>query len=578
MASSISIERGVPMEVRDGTILRGDICRLNDNQKRPAILMRTRYDRLWWESGDFVFMPVIQSVMAGFVMIFQNVRGSYDSEGVQRLDDPFLTVEGPDGYDSIEWIASQPWCDGNVGMAGGSFLGPVQWAAAKENPPHLKAIAPWISGSGMLPSRLNGVFNLGLQIGHLVLDGLNLADRLEKQGKDVSMMRQLINRGNTNPDEIYNFLPLKDVPQANFDTIREFWQHSVLNPEIKLETVEARPSYERITVPCCHISGWYDFFTSGVFQSFNSMREKGGSQLARRGQHIMMGPWLHSGPSRNGEVGEIHFGQAASALGSQIAQFNLNFFNKYLRGIDIDLPAVRYFVMGRNIWKNAAAWPLPETNWQRFFLHSRGRANTSAGDGLLSRNEPDSEPTDTFFYDPHFPVPSTGCRGHGMVGFSASPKDQSIIERRQDVLCYTTPELKEEIEITGPLELHLFASTSARDTDFTAKLVDVYPDGHAYNVADGIIRARYRKSILKAEFVNPAEVNEYVINLENTSQLFKKGHSIRIDISSSNFPEYERNMNTGNPPGEDARGITARQGIYHQTDFPSYIDFPVIQL
>jgi putative CocE/NonD family hydrolase len=577
MTNSIHIDRSAGIEMRDGTVLRGEICRLNDRQKHPAILMRTRYDRLGWES-DFTsgIMPVIKTVLAGYAIVIQNVRGTYDSEGIQRLDDPYLTVEGPDGYDSIEWIASQPWCDGNVGMAGGSYLGPVQWVAAKEDPPHLKAIAPWISGSGMLPSRLNGVFNLGLQIGHVLLDGLDLANRLEKQGKDVSRMRDLLNRGYTNPEEIYNFLPLKDLPQANFDVIREFWQHSVLNPGKGHETEEARPLYEKVTVPCCHVSGWYDFFTSGTFHSFNRMREKGASQLARQGQHVLMGPWLHIGPSRNGEVGELNFGQQAGILGSQLAQYNLAFFNKYLRGMDIDLPAVRYFVMGRNIWQNADAWPLPQTRWQRFFLHSKGHANSSAGDGLLSRNEPGSEPADIFKYNPLFPVLTTGCRGHGMCGFSSSPKDQSFIERRDDVLCYTTPELKEDIEVTGPLTLHLFAATSARDTDYTAKLADVYPDGHAYNVTDGIIRAQYRKSVLKSDFVTPGEVNEYVINMETASQLFRKGHCIRIDISSSNFPEYDRNMNTGNPPGEDARGITAKQTIYHESRYPSYIDFPVI--
>jgi putative CocE/NonD family hydrolase len=183
-------------------------------------------------------------------------------------------------------------------------------------------------------------------------------------------------------------------------------------------------------------------------------------------------------------------------------QHNLVFFNKYLRGMDIDLPAVRYFLMGKNIWKTADAWPLPGTRWQRFFLHSKGHANTSGGDGLLSQSGPASEAADAFRYNPHFPVPSTGCRGHGTCGFASSPKDQSFIEGRDDLLCYTTPELKEDIEVTGPLELHLYAATSAKDTDFAAKLVDVYPDGHAYNVTDGIIRARYRKSF-QEQFINP---------------------------------------------------------------------------
>jgi uncharacterized protein len=577
MNRSIRVDRSVPIELRDGTILRGDVYRLDDSQKYPAILLRTRYDRLGWQR-DFIagIMPFINTVEAGYAIIIQNIRGTYDSQGTLRLDDPFLTVEGPDGYDTVEWIAAQPWCDGNVGTAGGSFLGPVQWVTAKEQPPHLKAIAPWISGSGMLPSRLNGVLNLGLQLGHVLLDGTNLADKLEKQGKDVSKMRELLNRGYSNPEEMYNYLPLKDLPQADYDSIREFWYGSVLNLEVDPRMVEARPQYEKVIVPCLHVAGWYDFFTSGTFQSFNSMRDKGGSKLARESQHILMGPWLHSGPSGNGEVGEINFGDKAGILGSHLAEYNLAFFNKYLKGMKVDLPAVRYFIMGQNSWKDADAWPLPNTDWQRFYFHSNGKANSSSGDGVLSRQQPATELPDRFTYDPLNPVPSTGCRGHGMVGLSASPKDQYFVSRRTDVLCYCTPELDRDIEVTGPLSLHLFAATSAKDTDFTAKLVDVYPDGHAYNVTDGIIRAQFRNSILKPEFVTPGEVIEYVINMETASQLFKKGHRIRLDISSSNFPEYSRNMNTGHAPGEDAVGIVAKQSVYHDSKWASYIDLPVI--
>jgi putative CocE/NonD family hydrolase len=244
----------------------------------------------------------------------------------------------------------------------------------------------------------------------------------------------------------------------------------------------------------------------------------------------------------------------------------------------VDLPAVRYFVMGRNVWRTADDWPPPEMKWQRYFLHSRGHANSAGGDGLLSRDEPGQELPDIYIYNPHFPVPTTGCRGHQqLLMFAPSPQEQSLVERRDDVLCYTTPELKEDLEVTGPLKLHLFAATSARDTDFTAKLVDVYPDGRAYNVVcDGITRARYHKSLFAPELLTPGEVNEYVINLEAVSQLFRKGHRIRIDVASSSFPEYDRNMNTGNEVGEDALGIPAMQSIYHDTAHASYIDLPVV--
>jgi putative CocE/NonD family hydrolase len=243
--------------------------------------------------------------------------------------------------------------------------------------------------------------------------------------------------------------------------------------------------------------------------------------------------------------------------------------------MDVKLPVIKYFVMGMNRWKTAEDWPLPRTEWTRFFLHSRGNANSLNGDGLLNRDEPVSESPDMFLYNPEFPVPTNG--GHFTPAIlPPGPLDQSPIERGNDVLCYTTAELEKDMEVTGPIELHLFAATSTRDTDFTAKLVNVYPDGRAYNVADGVIRARYRKSISQPEPVSPGEVNEYVINMRNSSCLFRKGHRIRIDVSSSDFPRWDRNMNTSNAIGEDTEGIPAMQTVYHETGCASYIDLPVI--
>jgi hypothetical protein len=253
------------------------------------------------------------------------------------------------------------------------------------------------------------------------------------------------------------------------------------------------------------------------------------------------------------------------------------FFDRYLKGKNIKIPTVRYFLMGMNQWQESDVWPLPNTQWQRFYLHSRGNANTGAGNGALSREEPGSESPDVFIYNPHFPVPTIGSRALAVAGVVAGPLDQSLIEKRSDVLCYTSQELDEDLEITGdPIEIHLFASTSARDTDFAAKLIDVYPDGRAYNLVEGIKRARGLKSALKPELINPGQVYEYIIKMGKTSNLFRKGHRIRVDISSSNFPMFDRNMNTGNATGEDAKGIPAMQTIFHQPGYASYINLPVI--
>lgn len=568
------------MEMRDGVLLRGDIYSPGDKEKHPALLMRSPYSRDM--TLEHSFINLIELISAGYVLVIQSIRGTFDSGGEMGLGDVSMAAEGKDGYDSVEWMAAQPWCDGNVGTAGGSYLGVLQWITARENPPHLKAMSPWISGSGGIePSRQNGIVNLGVALNWVLGTALEIVSWQKQAGKDVSHALEVLRRGNVLPEEVYNHLPLRDVPHFNFEGVKEVWTNRILNSDReKPEFVEkTRTQYEKVRVPCFHVAGWYDFYPAGTLSHFLNMKENGGSVLARRNQHVLMGPWLHGGPSTGLSVGDMGFGELSTMQGSQLSQYNLAFFNKYVRGMDVELPAVRYFVMGRNVWQDAETWPLPQTQWQRYYLHSQGSANSSAGNGGLSQEEPGTETPDVFLYNPHNPVPTIGCRG-GTELLRVAPgiQEQSPNERRQDVLCYTTSELREDLEVTGPLKLHLFAATSARDTDFVAKLVDVYPDGRAYNVTtDGIIRARYRKSLFQPEFVTPGEVNEYVINLEATSQLFRKGHRIRIDVTSSSFPEYDRNMNTGNPIGEDAKGIIARQTVYHNSEYQSYIDLPVIK-
>ena len=570
MKESIRIDRNIPMEMRDGTLLRGDIYRLDDSEKHPAIFIRTPYNKLL-EYGHF--LNLVDAAFAGYAVIVQDCRGRFASDGEWNATAGISAVERRDGYDSVEWIVNQKWCDGNVGMQGLSYAGNLLWITAEENPPHLKAIAPGICGMGG-SGEVTGVLALGLWSTWIANMALDVADRMERQGKDISLMRQMLNRALLNVDEVVNYLPLKDVPHFQFAGVREMWNF-LLNPPRSRAGSPRSFAYEKVTVPCLLSSGWYDFATFGTTQNYLGMREKGASQRAREGQHILMGPWIHS-RYLSSLAGDMNFGPSAGTPGAQTSEHHLAFFDKYLRGMDVRLPVVRYFLMGRNRWQEADGWPLPQTKWHRYFLHSGGRANTSGGDGLLTRNEPGAESPDTFVYNPHSPVPTTGGRSvpGGMV--VSGPIDHSNLERRGDILCYTTPELAENAEVTGPLVFHLFAATSARDTDFTATLLDVHPDGRSFNVADGIIRARFRKSIFEPEMVTPGEVNEYIIDLGNTGQLFRKGHRIRVDISSSNFPAGDRNMNTGNPTGVDAVGIPATQTIYHQQGYASFVDVPVI--
>ncbi len=556
--------------MRDGCILRADIYRPDDRCRHPAILFRTPYDKALAGNGNY--LNLVQAAQVGYAIVIQDVRGRFASEGEWRREDMF-TVEGPDGYDTVEWIASEPWCDGNVGSAGGSYLAGLQWATAMEAPPHLKAMAPWmgLTGPGMEPTPTGGAILLTVAVTATPMMAIDVADRMEKQGKDVSELRRAIEWAQANPEQALSYLPLKDIPFAQVERIRETWNMR-LNPPSQSEHAR-RQRFEKVQVPCFYACGWYDIIEWATFECYRSMRAEGGTPQARQGQYILIGPWTHG--QANQFLGEVDFGASASSVGAELSAHNLAFFDKYLRGKDNDISTVRYFAMGRNRWQTADDWPLPQTHWQRFYLHSRGGANTATGNGVLSRDEPGSEPSDLYIYNPHDPVPSVGGRVIG-AGVTPGPIDQARVERRGDVLCYTTPELEKDLEVTGPLTVHLYAATSACDTDFTAKLVDVYPDGRAYNIVEGIKRASGRKLDGTRELVTPDTVYEYVITMGDSSIVFGRGHRIRLQVSSSNFPTFDRNMNTGNPIGEDEHGKPALQTICHSVECASYIDLPVI--
>jgi hypothetical protein len=522
------------------------------------------------------YIKLIPTVQAGYALVIAYVRGRFGSQGKYELGSS-QPIEGADCYDTIEWVAGQPWCDGNIGMAGESALGTVQWRAARENPPHLKAIAPGLAGAPGVagPETTDAPVNLNIAVSLLLILAGDVLDRLDAWGTDTAEARRLLAQVRDAPSLAYDYLPLKDVPQFNLPGIREIW-NTCLHMSSSGPTTSGEPyPFRAVKIPGLSVTSWYDPFARNSFHSFSRMMSDGGSKYAREHQHLFAGPWCHCKPQR--VIGSIDFGPFADETGSGASGYLLSFFDKYLKGKDVRLPTVRYFTMGRNTWRDASAWPLPQTVWRKYFLHSHGGANSCAGDGLLSRDEPAGEPADTYVYDPAHPVPTAGGRG-GLAenGFVYGPIDQAYVERRRDVLCYTSSELTEDIEVTGPLELHLFASSSCQDTDFVAKLVDAYPDGRAFNVADGIVRARHRNSFKEPEPLTPGEIVEFVVRLGHTSQLFRRGHRIRIDIASSSFPTFDRNMNTGNPIGEDAQGVPALQTIYHQAGHASCIDLPTV--
>jgi putative CocE/NonD family hydrolase len=571
---AIKLEINVPMKMRDGTILYADICRPDKPGKYPAILTRLPYNKSLMFPTRSGYMNPHRYARAGYASVIQDVRGTGASEGNAY----FWQQEFDDGYDSVEWLAEQPWCDGNVGMYGYSYFGYTQLTAAVTRPPHLKAICPsqTYPEPHSFPFNLRGdKFRLQIHLGWcLMMRNLELLRRKmppEEMTKTVGNLVYLLD----NIKEQQCFLPLKDAPAVGVidglgmvPLYADVLAHQ--DDDAYWQQISGPLPLDKVSIPAFHIAGWYDVDTlPGVLYTYQQIKEKGGSETARQHQKLLIGPWMHTADMPN-KVGELDFGLASSGATVDIAGLHLRWYDCWLKGIDNGVreePPVRLFVMGDNAWRNEQEWPLARTKFTRYYFHSGGRANSRFGDGGLSTAVPGDEPFDSYLYDPRNPVPSheMGTGAYNQLG----------VESRPDVLVYTTGPLQADLEVTGPVETRLFAASSAVDTDFTGKLVDVWPDGRAYNVAEGIIRTAYRQPGARKP-IEPGEVYEYPLSLGATSNVFKAGHRIRLEISSSNFPKWDRNLNTGHPLGQDAEIKLAMQSIFHDPRFPSHIVLPVI--
>jgi len=379
-------------------------------------------------------------------------------------------------------------------------------------------------------------------------------------------------------------LPLIDMDVQAIGRKIPFWrdwlEHETYDDYWK--RISTLDKYERITVPIFSQCGWYDAYPGSTLRQWAAMTERGGSALARRGQKVLMGPWSHGVPESS-RMGELDFGPAAFL---DVAEVERRWYDHWLKDVDagiMDEPPIRLFVMGANAWRDEHEWPLARTRFTPYYLRSGGRANSLFGDGALSPEPPGDEPPDRYDYDPEHPVPSIGGNNSTATWTEQAeepiipgPVDQRPIERRDDVLVYTTPPLEDDLEVTGPLEVVLYAASSARDTDFTAKLVDVFPNGYAMNLAEGILRGRFRRGFERAEFLERGEVDEFRIRLVPTSNVFKRGHRIRLDISSSNFPRFDRNLNSGESLATGTRIVVANQTVLHTGQYPSHILLPVV--
>lgn len=547
LSRAYMFEQDVMVAMRDGVELSTNVFRPRGEGAFPVILFRTPYGKPGADFGD-----AVRYTAAGYAVVAQDCRGRGGSEGVW---DPFR-YDAEDGFDTQQWVGGQSWCNGQIGTAGGSYVGWTQWAAAPLQSKYLKAMVPIVPfanaydfaypGGAYQTALLTG---WGAGVGGAALTPASL-------------------------QEAYRYLPLKSQGDQ-FATPIPYLNQWVAHPEYgdywKERGIDYR--YSDVTVPVLNIGGWYDIFSKATIDMVAQVRGQSLNRHVRRNQFVVMGPWAHGVGMRR--VGELDFGDKAAL---NLGDLQFRWFEYWLQGRETgvqDWPAYHLFVMGENRWRAEHEWPLARTVFTPYYLHSRGGANTLDGDGTLDTREPGDEPPDQFVYDGNNPAPTVG--GNNLVGATAGPFDQTAVAQRPDVLVYTSAPLEHDLEVTGPVKMVLFASSTALDTDFTAKLVDVHPDGKAYNLCDGIIRARYRHAPAGGPvLLEPGKVEKFEIDLWVTSNVFRSRHRLRVEISSSNFPRFDRNPNSGRPFGTDTELLTARQAVFHDRDHRSHLVLPVI--
>ena len=554
------IEFDVEMQTRDGVTLRADVFRPDTDEPVPAILLRTPYNKAARYAGMDVVTPE-DALRRGFAFVVQDVRGRWASEGEYV---PISKVEGPDGYDCVTWLASQPWCSGSVGMLGMSYESIAQLMAAETAPPALKAIIPEYCGDARRGALMLDSIMVGWAAGQAADALVKMIARGEAQLEDLAVVQESIR----DPRSAAEHLPLYDMPLMKVGGLFTYEQM------LDILRSAAGTQFDRIQVPALFVTGWYDMATDDATAFFSHMRSGAGSAVARDHTALVIGPWEHGRPIDS--LGEAYFGMTALAQGMLLPDLYLRFFAYHLRGDDVALPpAVTYFVTGANRWKEAPSWPPPEVEPLTLYLASVNGARSSAGDGTLGR-APGPDRSDSFVYDPAHPVPSHGGSYLRIGGSRAGPFDQGRIEARDDVLVYTTAPLDTALTVVGDPWLELHASSSAVDTDFVVKLCDVHPDGNSRNITDGFVRARWRDGYENPSWLVPGRVYPFSVGVGPIAHEFAAGHRIRLDVTSSAFPAFERNMNTGHPEGSDREGVVATQVVWHGPERPSSLHLSVL--
>ena len=541
----------ITIPMRDGVTLTADLYRDDTVKEAPVILTRTPYDRTKQKgTGE-------RWAKTGYIFIAQDCRGKYGSAG----DFAPYNNEGQDGYDTIEWITRQSWCSGRVGMMGGSYVGAVQWQAAAENPPGLAAIAPQATWSSFYRNLyLGGSVRLSLIAGWIAGNSPK-PEGAKPNDFDKALLR----------------LPLGEVDSAigwEMPWLDAFLTHP--QPDGFWTRLDLTSSLPELQLPALHVVGYYDFFSRESVDNFMIMQKQARDEKTRQQQRLILGPWDHGTVGKT-KVADVEFGPEAAV---DLFAIQLDWFDRHLKqdpaALAKPFPPVRYFSMGDNVWQDAQSWPPDGFKETPFFLRSDGKANTRKGNGRLTREAPNQDETaDTFRADPANPTPSTPITEARPIKAAVwGPVDQSAIEDRDDVLVYTSEPMTAPLTFAGNAEAKLHVSTDTPDADWAVKLIDVHPDGFAQNIARGILRGRYRNSLLKPELMQPGQVYEITVDLGPVAATIAKGHQLRVDISGADFPLYDRNPNT-------AEGITssktavATEQVHHKPGALSRIVLPV---
>ncbi len=539
----VQIERGVPMKTSDSVTLRADIYHPETNETKPTLLVRIPFSNTL---KNRYFSSMIGKLWPGrgYHVVIQGTRGRYKSEGEYYP----LIPERQDGLDTLRWLTKQGWYDGRFGMWGGSYFGYTQWVLADKVDPSPSVLLIQLSSTNFYEMLYpGGAFSLESALIWAVWS-------TEKEDRDIPF--EILKRG-------YEGFPLI---QADDRAARDipFFNDWVNHPaeDFYWKAVNVREKIKSLQAPVLMMAGWYDPFLPSQLTDFKKIQESTRPEVANASK-IIIGPWGHARTVTfpNG-FKTLHY--RLESLAPSIPWFDQHLLKR--KDARLFESPIKIYVMGKNIWREEKEWPPARTKYTPYYLRSNGKANTLKGDGFLSLEPPKGdEISGEYIFDPRKPVPTAGGT---MIGPRVGIARQNEIEARQDVLVYSTSPLEQDLEVTGPVKLILYVSTTAPSTDFTAKLVDVHPDGSAYNVCDGILRRSYHS------LETPTEIE---INLWPTSMVFFKDHRIRLEVSSSNYPRFDRNPNTGRPTATETKPIIAKQKVHHSPSSLSRLILPIIQ-